>query len=132
MEIVEHIQYDSDGCGDRCCQTDHDQAGIGLNTHDISKRQSNQECLDQSLCHDPYRLIISVEIAVTMVSAPNPRRYSKALWMTGASVVKNPATRTRSPTILMMHATSTNNRGDLLSPSPLNMADNTWLEHLRC
>ena len=59
MEIVEHIQYDSDGCGDRCCQTDHDQAGIGLNTHDISKRQSNQE----SLCHDPYRLIISVEIS---------------------------------------------------------------------
>ena len=63
MEIVEHIQYDSDGCGDRCCQTDHGQAGIGLNTHDISKRQSNQECLDQSLCHDPYRLIISVEIS---------------------------------------------------------------------
>ena len=63
MEIVEHIQYDSDGCGDRCCQTDHGQAGIGLNTHDISKRQSNQECLDQSLCHDPYCLIISVKIS---------------------------------------------------------------------
>ena len=35
----------------------------------------------------------------------------------------NPATRTRSPTILITHATATNIRGDLLSPSPLNIAE---------
>ena len=35
----------------------------------------------------------------------------------------NPATRTMSPTILITHATATNIRGDLLSPSPLNIAE---------
>ena len=40
-----------------------------------------------------------------------------------AASILNPATRTRSPTILITHATATNIRGDLLSPSPLNIAE---------
>ena len=36
----------------------------------------------------------------------------------------NPATRTKSPIILITQATATNKRGDLLSPKPLKIADN--------
>ena len=36
-----------------------------------------------------------------------------------------PATKTKSPTILIRHATATKSKGDLLSPKPLKIADNT-------
>lgn len=41
-----------------------------------------------------------------------------------AASIPNPATRARSPTMFTTQATSTNSRGDLLSPSPLKMAEN--------
>ena len=47
----------------RRCQTDLCQAGIWLDTHHISERETHQKCLDQSLCHYPYGLIVSVKIS---------------------------------------------------------------------
>lgn len=41
-----------------------------------------------------------------------------------AASIPNPATRARSPTMFTTQATSTNSRGDLLSPNPLKMAEN--------
>ena len=58
-----HIHNYPDSRRHRCCQTDLCQAGVWLDTHHISERQTYQKCLDQALRHNPYRLIISVKIS---------------------------------------------------------------------
>ena len=42
-----------------------------------------------------------------------------------AASIRNPATNIKSPAILITHATATNINGDLLSPSPLKIAERT-------
>ena len=51
--------------------------------------------------------------------------WAKKVAMAAPAASKcNPATRTKSPIILITQATATNKRGDLLSPKPLKIADN--------
>ena len=57
------VQNDSH-CGRyRCCKTDLCQAGIRLDTHKVRHWKSYQKRLDQALDHNPYGLVVSVEIA---------------------------------------------------------------------
>ena len=57
-----YVQEDSHSRCHRCSQTDLCQTCVRLNTHKICQRQTYQKCLDQTLCHDPDSLVISIEI----------------------------------------------------------------------
>ena len=58
-----NVQNDSH-CGRyRCCKTYLCQAGIRLDTHKVRHWKSYQKRLDQALDHNPYGLVVSVEIA---------------------------------------------------------------------
>ena len=50
-------------CGDHCSPIDLRQAGIRLDTHIIGQRQADKQGLDQSLYHNPQRLVMSIEIS---------------------------------------------------------------------
>ena len=137
------------------------QAGVGLDAHDVSQRQADQQGLDDALNHDPEGVSGAVEIAdhaeqhgggdglrgkaLEVVEAlldhggvggeassqhiPLQQHHADRLGQhrcnsRAAASIPNPATRARSPTMFTTQATSTNSRGDLLSPSPLKMAEN--------
>ena len=36
---------------------------MGLNAHKIRQQQTDQKCLDETLDHNPYGLIVAVEVA---------------------------------------------------------------------
>ena len=49
-----HIQNNSHHSGYQRSQTDHGQARVGLNTHNVSKWQTYQQSLNKSLGHDSH------------------------------------------------------------------------------
>ena len=63
IDEKEYIQHNADCGGNRSGKTDLCQAGVWLDTHKVSQRQSDKQCLGQSLDHNPERLVITVEIA---------------------------------------------------------------------
>ena len=63
VDIISDVQDDADDRGNRGCETDLRQAGVRLDTHEVGQREAHQKCLDESLCHNPECLVISVEIS---------------------------------------------------------------------
>ena len=57
--IEQNAHYGGGGCG----QTDHRQAGVGLDTHEVSEGETDAEGLDQTLEHNPERFVVTVEVA---------------------------------------------------------------------
>ena len=63
IEEEADIQHDAhSGRGGRG-QTDHGQAGVRLDAHDVSHGQADQEGLHKALHHDPDGLVVAVEVA---------------------------------------------------------------------
>ena len=62
VEVEADVQHDSDGGGRRGGQTDHSQARIGLDAHEVGHGQAYQQGLHQTLHHDPDSLVVAVEI----------------------------------------------------------------------
>ena len=58
----QYIQHNANSSGSWCCQTNLGQTGIRLDTHIIGHGKPHQKCLEQSLKHNPYRMITSIEI----------------------------------------------------------------------
>ena len=56
--IEQNAHYGGGGCG----QTDHRQAGVGLDTHNIRHGETHQQSLHQPLYHDPERFVVTVEV----------------------------------------------------------------------
>ena len=61
VEVEADVQHDSDGGGRRGGQTDHSQARIGLDAHEVGHGQAYQQGLHQTLHHDPDSLVVAVE-----------------------------------------------------------------------
>lgn len=60
-QIENNIQHNSKTGCHRRCQSDFCKACMRLYTHNIGKRQSYQQCLDESLDHHPYRFFIAIK-----------------------------------------------------------------------
>ena len=58
-DIEQNAHCSRGGCG----QTDHRQAGIGLDAHNIRHGKTYQQSLHKSLCHDPENLVVAIEVA---------------------------------------------------------------------
>ena len=56
--IEQNAHYGGGGCG----QTDHSQAGIRLDAHNICHGKAHQQSLHQPLYHDPERFVVTVEV----------------------------------------------------------------------
>ena len=63
VEIKSKVQQDADSCGNRCGKSDPCQAGVWLDTHEVSEGETDAEGLDQSLEHNPERFVVAVEVA---------------------------------------------------------------------
>lgn len=63
MNIEDDIDHNTKYRCNRCCKSDLRQAGIRLDTHIIGQRQADKQGLDQSLYHNPQRLVMSIEIS---------------------------------------------------------------------
>lgn len=57
------IQQHTHRCGGGSGQTDHGQAGVGLDAHNIRHGQADEQGLEQALRHDENGLVATVEIA---------------------------------------------------------------------
>lgn len=57
------IQQHTHRCGGGCGQTDHGQAGVGLDAHNVGHGQADEQGLEQALRHDENGLVAAVEIA---------------------------------------------------------------------
>lgn len=58
-----HIHNYPDSRRHRCCQTDLCQAGVWLDTHEVSEGETDAEGLDQTLEHNPEGFVVTVEVA---------------------------------------------------------------------
>ena len=63
IDEKEYIQHNAHCRGNRGGKTDLCQAGVWLDTHKVSQRQSDKQCLREPLDHNPERQVIAVEIA---------------------------------------------------------------------
>ena len=55
--IEQNAHYGGGGCG----QTDHRQAGVGLDTHNIRHGETHQQSLHQPLYHDPEGFVVALK-----------------------------------------------------------------------
>ena len=58
-DIEQNAHCSRGGCG----QTDHRQAGVGLDAHNICHGKAHQQSLHQPLYHDPERFVVAIEVA---------------------------------------------------------------------
>lgn len=63
IEKKSHIQNNAHCSRDGGCEADIGETCVRLDTHIVSKRKSDEKCLDQSLKHDPHGLAITVKIS---------------------------------------------------------------------
>ena len=63
VEIKSNVQQDADSCGNRCGKSDPCQAGVWLDTHEVSEGETDAEGLDQTLEHNPEGFVVTVEVA---------------------------------------------------------------------
>ena len=63
IEVEADVQDYAGQRGHRRGKANLRQARVRLDAHHIRKRQADEQRLDETLCHDPERLVVAVEVA---------------------------------------------------------------------